>query len=122
MDIVITFFELRPFGITCEYRSESVANGAADHFDVMVVMKDGNEIQAQADMGGIGQGSMGAQGYMNYNFDAPLLLENVAYVLLQNGRDELRLTCPSEYSPTEPGTGEEATAPTAGEKRSSRLS
>ena len=120
MDIVITFFELRPFGITCEYRSESVANGAADHFDVMVVMKDGNEIQAQADMGGIGQGSMGAQGYMNYNFDAPLLLENVAYVLLQNGRDELRLTCPSEYSPTEPGTGEEATAPTAGEKRSSR--
>lgn len=96
VDILITSFELRPFGATCKFVADT---DSLDSFDALVVMKDGSEVRAQRSMG------------FSYQFDAPLLLENVAYVLLQNGRDELKLSCPKEYSPTALGTGEAATAP-----------
>ena len=96
VDILITSFELRPFGATCKVVADT---DCLDSFDALVVMKDGSEVKAWRSMA------------FSYRFDEPLLLENVAYVLLQNGRDELRLSCPSEYSPTALGIGEEATAP-----------
>lgn len=96
VDILITSFELRPFGATCKVVADT---DCLDSFDALVVMKDGSEVKAWRSMA------------FSYRFDAPLLLENVAYVILQNGRDELLLSCPSEYSPTALGIGEEATAP-----------
>ena len=96
VDILITSFELRPFGATCKVVADT---DCLDSFDALVVMKDGSEVKAWRSMA------------FSYRFDEPLLLENVAYVILQNGRDELLLSCPSEYSPTEFGIGEETTAP-----------
>jgi len=85
---------LRPFSITLRYsffpgnRPEAV-----DMLDVYLVMKDGSKVIAQPRSGG-GAGSIGSNGgEMSYIFDAPVMLDEVAYVVLP---DDVQVPFPEE--------------------------
>ena len=83
IEMMVTSFVLRPFGATCSYsfipgvRPESV-----DILDVHLVMKDGSTVIAKPRSGG-GAGGVGSTGgTMTYTFDAPIMLDEVDYLVL----------------------------------------
>ncbi len=83
VEIMVTSLALRPFGITCSYSFVSGPRPeAVDILDISLVMKDGRTITANPRSGG-GTGGFGsAGGTMSYTFDAPVILEEVAYLVL----------------------------------------
>lgn len=83
VEIMVTSFVLRPLGATCEYsfipgsRPESV-----DVLDVYLVMKDGSGITLNPESS-VGAGALGSNGgTMSYVLDAPLMLDEVSYLVL----------------------------------------
>lgn len=83
VEMMVDSFVLRPFSVTLRYsfipgnRPEAV-----DILDVYLVMKDGSTVTAQPRSGG-GAGAVGSTGgTMSYTFDAPVMLDEVAYLVL----------------------------------------
>lgn len=83
IDLLITSFVLSPFSATCSYRFlPGLRPESVDILDVHLVMKDGSTVTAQPSAGG-GAGGIGFNsGTMVYTFDAPVMLEDVAYLVL----------------------------------------
>ncbi len=83
VEIAVNSCVLRPFSATLRYsfipgsRPEAI-----DILDVYLVIKDGSTVTARPRSGG-GAGAFGSDGgTMSYTFDAPILLGEVAYVVL----------------------------------------
>jgi len=83
VEMMVDSFVLRPFSITLRYsfipgnRPEAV-----DILDVYLVMKDGSTVTARPRSGG-GAGAVGSTGgTMSYTFNAPVMLDEVAYIVL----------------------------------------
>lgn len=83
VDMMVDSLVLRPFSVTLRYsyipgnRPEAI-----DILDVYLVMKDGSTVTARPRSGG-GAGGVGSMdGTMSYLFDAPVMLDEVAYVVL----------------------------------------
>ena len=83
IEMMVDSLILRPFSVTLRYsfipgnRPEAV-----DILDVYLVMKDGSTVTAVPRSGG-GAGGVGSMGgTMSYIFDAPVMLDEVAYVVL----------------------------------------
>lgn len=94
VEMMVTSFALRPFSVTLRYsfipgnRPEAV-----DILDVYLVMKDGSTVTAQPESGG-GAGAIGSTGgTMSYTFDAPVMLDEVAYLVLP---DDVHVPFPEE--------------------------
>ena len=92
--MMVTSFVLRPFSVTLRYsfipgnRPKSV-----DILDVYLVMKDGSTVTAQPRSGG-GAGAVGSTGgTMSYTFDAPVMLDEVAYLVLP---EDVQIPFPEE--------------------------
>ncbi len=83
-EILVTSFVLRPFGATCQYSFiPGSTPDAVDILDAYLVMKDGSEIWLKPSSATGGVGALGhAGGTMSYVLDAPLMLDNVAYLVL----------------------------------------
>ena len=83
-EILVTSFILRPFGATCEYSFiPGSSPDAVDILDVYLVMKDGSEITLKPSSARGGVGALGhTGGTMSYIFDVPLILDEVAYLVL----------------------------------------
>lgn len=83
VEIMITSFVLSPFGVMCNYgffpesRQESV-----DILDIYLVMKDGSVIIPHPSSGGGAGASGSTSGTMSYVFNAPIILEDVSYLVL----------------------------------------
>lgn len=82
-ELIVDSLVLTPLGAICRY---SFIPGnrpdAVDPLDVYLVMKDGSVIQARIKAGG-GAGALGSNGgEMYYTFDAPIVLNDVAYLRL----------------------------------------
>ncbi|NLV22043.1 MAG: DUF4179 domain-containing protein [Syntrophomonadaceae bacterium] len=83
VEMMVDSLVLRPFSVTLRYsfipgnRPEAV-----DILDVYLVMKDGSTVTARPRSGG-GAGGIGSTGgTMSYVFDTPVMLDEVAYVVL----------------------------------------
>lgn len=94
VEMMVDSFVLRPFSVTLRYsfipgnRPEAV-----DILDVYLVMKDGSTVIARPRSGG-GAGAVGSNGgTMSYVFDAPVMLDEVAYVVLP---DDVQVPFPEE--------------------------
>jgi len=94
VEMMVDSFVLRPFSVTLRYsfipgnRPEAV-----DILDVYLVMKDASTITARPRSGG-GAGGVGSTGgTMSYVFDAPVMLGEVAYVVLP---DDVHVPFPEE--------------------------
>lgn len=83
-EILVTSFILRPFGATCEYSFiPGTSPDAVDILDVYLVMKDGSEITLKPSSASGGVGALGhTGGTMSYVLDVPLMLDEVAYLVL----------------------------------------
>lgn len=82
-ELIVDSFVLTPLGAICRY-SYIPGNrpDAVDPLDIYLVMKDGSVIQARIKAGG-GAGALGSNGgEMYYTFDAPIVLNDVAYLRL----------------------------------------
>ena len=83
VEMMVDSLVLRPFSVTlrCSFFSDNRPE-AVDILDVNLVMKDGGTVTAQPRSGG-GAGGVGSTGgTMSYTFDAPVMLDEVAYVVL----------------------------------------
>lgn len=82
-EIMVTSLVLRPFGLTCSYSFVSENRPeAVDILDIYLVMKDGSTVVANPKSGG-GTGGIGStEGTMSYIFDAPVMPDEVAYLVL----------------------------------------
>lgn len=93
VEIRVTSFILRPFGATCEYSFlPGSSPDAVDILDVVLVMKDGSQIPLIPSSASGGVGALGhTGGTMSYILNAPLMLDEVAYLVLPDG---VRVPCP----------------------------
>lgn len=82
-DIYVTSLTLSPFGATCRYEyAPGSRPEAIDMLDIYLIMDDGNTVPASWVSGG-GAGAIGSNsGTMNYRFEAPLILEEAACLVL----------------------------------------
>ena len=83
VEVIVDSVVLTPFGAVCGYSLPPGSTPeAVELLDVYLVMKDGNVIQAQPKSGGIGDAGGSYKGHMSYSFDAPIILDDVGYLLL----------------------------------------
>ena len=77
--VTVTSFVLRPLSATIHYECDGGAN-FNDHKEMRVyaVMKDGSQVELE-DYGG------GGRGFAVLTAKAPIVLENVDYILLADG-------------------------------------
>lgn len=83
VEMMVDSLVLRPFSVTLRY---SFISGnrpeAVDILDIYLVMKDGSTVTARPRSGGGASGVGSNGGTMSYTFDAPVILDEVAYVVL----------------------------------------